>query len=67
MCTKWVTDNAIKFIENIKGNFCLWYSIPDPHIPFQVCEPYFSMYPISKIKLPPFLTKQALKQANQYS
>ena len=50
----WVTENAIKFINKTKNNFFLWYSIPDPHIPFQVCEPYFSMYPISKIKLPPF-------------
>lgn len=25
--------------------FFLWLSIPEPHNPYQVCEPYFSMFP----------------------
>lgn len=31
--------------------FFMWFSIPEPHTPYQVCEPYYSMFPPEK--LPP--------------
>ena len=34
--------------------FCLWVSIPDPHTPLQVPEPYASLYPPDSIPLPPW-------------
>ena len=53
--TAWVTDKAIEFLDHHGGEpFFLWYSIPDPHIPFQTCEPYASMYPPEEVDLPPF-------------
>jgi arylsulfatase A-like enzyme len=33
--------------------FCAWVSIPDPHTPYQVSEPYASRYPPGAIELPP--------------
>ena len=53
--TAWVTDKAIEFLDHHGGDpFFLWYSIPDPHIPFQTCEPKASMYPPEEVDLPPF-------------
>ncbi|MBT5874659.1 MAG: sulfatase-like hydrolase/transferase [Candidatus Latescibacteria bacterium] len=50
----WVTDRALDFVHERAGQpFFLWYSIPDPHIPFQTCEPYSSMYPPDDLELPP--------------
>jgi arylsulfatase A-like enzyme len=34
--------------------FCAWVSIPDPHGPLQVPEPYASMHPPESIVLPPW-------------
>lgn len=51
--THWVTDRALEFVRKQAGQpFFLWYSIPDPHIPFQTCEPYASMYPPGDVELP---------------
>lgn len=53
--TAWVTEKAIDFLDRHGDKpFFLWYSIPDPHIPFQTCEPYASMYPPDEVDLPPF-------------
>jgi arylsulfatase A-like enzyme len=53
--TAWVTDKAIAFLDQHGHDpFFLWYSIPDPHIPFQTCEPYASMYPPEAVDLPSF-------------
>lgn len=38
-------DAARDYVDNHTDNpFFLWLSIPDPHPPFMVCEPYASMY-----------------------
>ena len=45
----------------------MWYSIPDPHVPFQVCEPFYGMYPVSQMKIPPFKNNEfANKPYAQY-
>jgi arylsulfatase A-like enzyme len=54
--TAWTTDRANDFVrESAAGSqpFFLWFSIADPHIPFQVSEPYASMYPLESVDLPP--------------
>lgn len=33
--------------------FCAWVSIPDPHTPYQVSEPYAALYPPETLDLPP--------------
>jgi len=53
--THWITDRAIEFVEeNREKPFFLWYSIGDPHIPFQTAEPYASMYPPEEVDMPEF-------------
>ncbi len=42
-----IVDEALKWIDgqNEEGNpFFVWVSFPEPHNPFQVCEPYYSMF-----------------------
>jgi arylsulfatase A-like enzyme len=52
--TAWVTDRAIEFVRDHAADpFFLWYSIPDPHIPFQTADPYATMYPPESVDLPP--------------
>lgn len=53
--THWVTEKAIEFLHNHGTQpFFLWYSIPEPHIPFQTCEPYASMYPPETVDPPAY-------------
>lgn len=52
--TAWTTDRAVEFVRaHATEPFFLWYSIPDPHIPFQTAEPYASMYDPNVVDLPP--------------
>ena len=63
LVTSWVTDKAIEFVSaNQLNNFFLWYSIPDPHVPFHVCEPFYDMYPVEDIELPPFNSNEFSKK-----
>jgi len=41
-----IVSDAIDFIQtNGSQPFALWVSFPEPHNPYQVSEPYFSMFP----------------------
>jgi arylsulfatase A-like enzyme len=41
-----IVSDAIECIDSHGDNpFFLWLSIPDPHPPYQVPEPYFSLFP----------------------
>lgn len=41
-----MVDDASNWINSLKGEpFVMWFSMPEPHNPYQVCEPYFSMFP----------------------
>ena len=45
--TQWATECSETFFKSSKESgkpFFLWLSIPDPHPPFSVSEPYYSMY-----------------------
>ena len=51
--TDFLTDRALRFIENNKSQpFCCVLSIPDPHGPNIVREPYSSMYEQMKFAHP---------------
>ena len=45
-----IVSDGIDFIES-SGNqpFALWMSFPEPHNPYQVSEPYFSMFPPDQV------------------
>ena len=52
-----VTEQACRFLRehaHQERPLALWVSIPDPHTPLQVPEPYASMYPPESITLPPW-------------
>ncbi len=40
-----LVDKAMGWIDTLADPYFLWLSIPEPHNPFQVPEPYFSMFP----------------------
>lgn len=41
-----MVDDASQVIDSVSGKpFLMWLSFPEPHNPYQVCEPYFSMFP----------------------
>ncbi len=51
--TDWLTDRAMEFMEEHKaGSFCFMVSMPDPHGPDSVREPYASMYKNVEFKVP---------------
>lgn len=51
--TDFLTDRAVEFIKkNSKNKFCYMLSIPDPHTPNTVREPYRKMYENMKFKHP---------------
>lgn len=58
-----IVSDSLAWIDQIKKQqhpFFLYMSIPEPHNPYQVSEPYFSMFPPDK--LPPLRTgTEALK------
>ena len=54
-CPYRAVSSATKWIESLdKDPFFLWLSFPEPHNPYQACEPYFSMFPPET--LPPTLS-----------
>lgn len=47
-----MVDDAQQWIEGLEGHpFFVWFSIPEPHNPYQVPEPYYSLFPPEE--LPP--------------
>lgn len=41
-----MVDEASDWINSLSGQpFMMWLSMPEPHNPYQVCEPYYSMFP----------------------
>lgn len=63
--TDWLSDKAIECIKNNKSNpFLLTLSIPDPHEPNDVREPYRSMFNDLDFKLP-FTMRHAVSKPDQ--
>ncbi len=45
-CPHRAVSSALQWIDTIRDRpFFLWLSFPEPHNPYQVPEPYFSMFP----------------------
>lgn len=41
-----MVDDASEWIGSVAGEpFLMWFSIAEPHNPYQTCEPYYSMFP----------------------
>ncbi|GHU98789.1 sulfatase [Bacteroidia bacterium] len=41
-----MVDDASRWIGSLDGApFLMWFSVPEPHNPYQTCEPYYSMFP----------------------
>ncbi|MDR2954828.1 MAG: sulfatase-like hydrolase/transferase [Prevotella sp.] len=41
-----MVDDASKWIDSVSTKpFLMWFSIAEPHNPYQTCEPYYSMFP----------------------
>lgn len=56
--TDWLTDRAIEFIDTSRTDpFCLMLSLPDPHGPNTVREPYDSMFDNVEIPIPSTIRK----------
>lgn len=61
-CAYRIVDKAQEWLSSISNDipFFLWLSFPEPHNPYQVPEPYFSMFPPEQ--LPPLKAgKETLK------
>lgn len=58
-----IVDEAIEWIDSQKDNpFFVWISFPEPHNPYQVCEPYYSMFAPDKIPAVKTSRKDVLKK-----
>lgn len=41
-----MVDDASHWIDSVSDKpFLMWFSMPEPHNPYQTCEPYYSMFP----------------------
>jgi len=59
-CPYRAVTNAKEWIRSLRGRpFFLWLSFPEPHNPFQVPEPYFSLFPPASLP-PVHVGKEAL-------
>lgn len=51
-CAYRIVDKAQEWLSTVRNHpFFLWLSFPEPHNPYQVPEPYFSLFPVDS--LPP--------------
>ena len=57
--TNWIKSN-----KNTKNPFLLWLSFAEPHNPYQVPEPYYSMFPPQE--LPPVLANESVLNKKSY-
>lgn len=46
--------------------FFVWVSFPEPHNPYQVCEPYYSMFPPEKLPELKSSRKDLIKKSEKY-
>lgn len=59
--TDWLTDKFIQMIEETgEGPFCYMLSIPDPHQPYCVREPYDTMFEPKDVWIPETFYEQEL-------
>lgn len=62
-----IVDETLKWIDSQKENpFFVWVSFPEPHNPFQVCEPYYSMFSPEKIPALKTSRQDLAKKGSKY-
>jgi arylsulfatase A-like enzyme len=61
---RWITSVTQSDNENETKPFFLWLSFAEPHNPYQVPEPYFSMFPPES--LPPLATDRTALEAKGF-
>lgn len=45
-----MVSDASRWISSLGDEpFLMWFSMPEPHNPYQTCEPYYSMFPPEKL------------------
>ena len=60
-----IAEGAQNWVQSVKDKpFLLWLSFPEPHNPYQVPEPYYSMFPPES--LPPTLSDKSALAAKSY-
>ena len=60
-----LVDSARDWIRSVADKpFLLWLSFPEPHNPYQVPEPYYSLFPPES--LPPTLSDETALEAKSY-
>ena len=63
-----IVNEALDWIGQQKADepFFLWVSFAEPHNPYQVCEPYYSMFAPDKIPQPRTTRKDLPKKSDKY-
>jgi arylsulfatase A-like enzyme len=60
-----LVDGAVDWVQSVADKpFLLWLSFPEPHNPYQVPEPYYSMFPPES--LPPTLSDKTALANKSY-
>lgn len=62
-----IVDQTIAWIDSQKENpFFVWVSFPEPHNPYQVCEPYYSMFAPEKLPAVQTTRQDVWKKGSKY-
>ena len=62
-----IVNETLSWIESQKENpFFVWVSFPEPHNPYQVCEPYYSMFSPDKLPVLKTSRKDLEKKGEKY-
>lgn len=62
-----IIDQAIDWVTQHKEQpFFTWISFPEPHNPYQICEPYYSMFAPDKLPKQSTSRKDLLKKGEKY-
>jgi len=62
-----MVDEASNWIGSLSGErFLMWFSMPEPHNPYQTCEPYFSMFPPETLPVMMSSAKDRKTKSDEY-
>lgn len=62
-----IVDETLAWIETQKDHpFFVWVSFPEPHNPYQVCEPYYSMFSPDQLPVQRTSRKDLEKKGEKY-
>lgn len=62
-----IVNETLAWISKQKENpFFVWVSFPEPHNPYQVCEPYYSMFSPDKLPVLKTSRKDLAKKGEKY-